>query len=205
MSLTINDYKNWAVNDQQTAVALDADGNGLVSETDRMSGIARVFCRGDGKKMRGDVLNDFTRALSVRYGESIAHQAVSMAGLSSSSSLRGWKIARAIQAAKDLRAQLLRPAAERNLTLGNTEVSAASVGVLLGDKGNGIAKFLKQRAVAVQLLGEISTTAQGSSSRASPCCVAAHLSRKAYRWRIFRRRWTASSSPSTTGRTRCPS
>ena len=158
MSLTINDYKNWAVNDQQTAVALDADGNGLVSETDRMSGIARVFCRGDVKKMRGDVLNDFTRALSVRYGESIAHQAVSMAGLSSSSSLRGWKIARAIQAAKDLRAQMLRPAAERNLTLGNTEVSAASVGVLLGDKGNGIAKFLKQRAVAVQLLGEMPLT-----------------------------------------------
>ena len=82
MSLTINDYKNWAVNDQQTAVALNADGNGLVSESDRMSGITRAFCRGAVKKMRGDVLDDFTRALSVRYGESIAHQAVSMAGLS---------------------------------------------------------------------------------------------------------------------------
>ena len=158
MSLTINDYKNWAVNDQQTAVALNADGNGLVSESDRMSGITRAFCRGAVKKMRGDVLDDFTRALSVRYGESIAYQAVSMAGLSASSSLRGWKIARAIQAAKSLRAQMLQPAAGQNLTLGNTEVSAASVGVLLGDKGNGIAKFLKQRAVVVQLLGEMPLT-----------------------------------------------
>ena len=156
--LTINDYKNWAIQDQRTAVALNADANGLVAETDAMGGIARTFCRGAVKKMRGAVLEDFTRALSVRYGESIAHQAVSMVGLSADSSLRGWKIARAIQAAKDLRAQMLQPAAGQNLTLGNTEVSAASVGVLLGDKGNGIAKFLKQRAVAVQLLGEMPLT-----------------------------------------------
>jgi len=158
MSLTINDYKNWAVNDQQTAVALNADADGLVAESDAMGGITRTFCRGAVKKMRGAVLDDFTRALSVRYGESIAHQAVSAAGLSASSSLRGWKIARAIQAAKSLRAQMLQPAAGQNLTLGNTEVSAASVGVLLGDKNNGIAKFLKQRAVAVQLIGEMPLT-----------------------------------------------
>ena len=108
--------------------------------------------------MRGDVLADFTRALSARYGESIAREAVLQAGLSGDRSLRGWKIIRAISAAKSIRAQMLQPASGQNLTLGNTEVSAASVGVWMGDKGNGIAKFFKQRAVVVQLLGEMPLT-----------------------------------------------
>ena len=156
--LTITDYKNWALNDQRTAVALNGGGNALVTESNRMGGFTRAFCRGTVKKIRGDVLADFTRALSARYGESIAREAVSNTGLAADRSLRGWKIIRAISAAKNLRAQMLQPAAGQSLTLGNTEVSAASVGVFMGDKGNGIAKFLKQRAVAVQLLGEMPLT-----------------------------------------------
>ena len=156
--LTIADYKNWALNDQRSAVALDDAGNALMAEKDRLGRLTRTFNRGAVKEVRGDVLADFTRALSARYGESIARDAVSMAGLSSDRCLRGWKIIRAISAAKSIRAQMLRPAAEQNLTLGNTEVSAASVGVLMGEKGIGIAKFLKQRAVAVQLLGEMPLT-----------------------------------------------
>lgn len=87
--LTITDYKNWALNDQRTAVALNGGGNALVTESNRMGGITRMFCRGAVKKMRGDVLADFTRALSARYGESIAREAVSMAGLSADSDPRG--------------------------------------------------------------------------------------------------------------------
>ena len=132
--LTITDYKNWAVNDQRTAVALNDGGNALVSESNRMCGAARAFCRGAVKKMRGDLLADFTRALSARCGESIAREAVSKTGLSADRSLRGWKIIRAISAAKSICAQMLQPAAGQNLTFGNTEVSAASVGVLMGDK-----------------------------------------------------------------------
>ena len=156
--LTITDYKNWALNDQRTAVALNDGGNALTTETARMGRVTRAICRGTVKQVRGDVLADFTRALSERYGESIAHEAISAAGLSPDRCLRGWKIMRAISAAKSIRAQMLRPAAEQNLTLGNTEVSAASVGVLMGEKGVGVAKFLKQRAVVVQLLGEMPLT-----------------------------------------------
>jgi len=54
--LTITDYKNWALNDQRTAVALNDDGNGLVAESGRMGGFTRTFFRGAVKKMRGDVL-----------------------------------------------------------------------------------------------------------------------------------------------------
>ena len=118
--LTITDYKNWALNDQRTAVALNDGGNALTTETARMGRVTRAIFRGDVKKMRGDVLADFTRALSERYGESIAHEAISAAGLSPDRCLRGWKIMRAISAAKSIRAQMLRPAAEQNLTLGNT-------------------------------------------------------------------------------------
>ena len=177
--LTISDYKNWALNDQRSAVVLNDVGNALVTENARLGGgLARAIFRGDVKKMRGDVLADFTRALSARYGESIAHEAVSRAGLSSDRCLRGWKIMRAISAAKSIRAQMLRPAAGQNLTLGNTGVSAASVGVLMGEKGNGIAKFLKQRAVAVQLIGEMPRTpsagthaaqGEGRTPRCRPC------------------------------------
>jgi len=156
--LTITDYKNWALNDQRSAVALNDGGDGLLTEKARLGRFSRAFLRGAVKQVRGDVLADFTRALSARYGESIAREAVSMAGLSPDRCLRGWKIVRAIDAAKSIRAQMLRPAAEQNLTLGNTEVSAASVGVLMGEKGNGIAKFLKQRAVVVQLIGEMPLT-----------------------------------------------
>ena len=50
--------------------------------------MTRAICRGTVKQVRGDVLADFTRALSARYGESIAHEAISAAGLSPDRCLR---------------------------------------------------------------------------------------------------------------------
>ena len=66
--LTIADYKNWALNDQRSAVALNDGGDALMTEKDRLGRVTRTFNRGAVKKVRGDVLADFTRALSARYG-----------------------------------------------------------------------------------------------------------------------------------------
>ena len=44
--LTISDYKNWALNDQRSAVALDNVGNALMTERDRLGRVTRTFNRG---------------------------------------------------------------------------------------------------------------------------------------------------------------
>ena len=155
MSLTISDYKNWAAENQRSTVALNDEATGLVKESSRIGRVRRMLSRGTVNEMRGAVMKDFTRALSSRYGATIAQQAISAAGLTSKSELKGWKIARAISAAKNIRAQMLQPAEGQALRLGNTEVSANTIAGYMGDKNNAVTKFLKERAVAVQLLGEM--------------------------------------------------
>ena len=44
--LTISDYKNWALNDQRSAVVLDDVGNALMTEKDRLGRVTRTFNRG---------------------------------------------------------------------------------------------------------------------------------------------------------------
>ena len=79
-----------------------------------------------------------------------------MAGLSKNSELKGQQILRVIDNVKSLRAQMLRPGGEvQDIRLGNTEVPGDVAGGYLNDKNNAVTKFLKQRAVAVQLLGEM--------------------------------------------------
>ena len=102
MSLTINDYKNWAAENQRSTVVLNSESTGLVKESSRIGRVKRVLSRGAVNEMRGAVMKDFIRALSSRYGATIAQQAISAAGLTSKSELKGWKIARAINAAKNI-------------------------------------------------------------------------------------------------------
>ena len=154
MPLTITDYKNWARQDQATTVSLTRDSNGIMAEKDRLGFLARTF-GGSLKTVRAAVIKDFTRALSARYGSSIAQQAVSIAGLTPTTKLKGWKITEAIQAAKVLRAQMLMSGGRApDIRLGDSDVPSEVTHFFLADKGNAVTKFLKQRATAVQLLWE---------------------------------------------------
>ena len=158
MPLTITDYKNWARQDQATTVSLTRDSNGIMAEKDRLGFLARTF-GGSLKTVRAAVIKDFTRALSARYGSSIAQQAVSIAGLTPTTKLKGWKITEAIQAAKTLRAQMLMSGGRApDIRLGDSDVPSEVTHFFLADKGNAVTKFLKQRATAVQLLGEMPLT-----------------------------------------------
>ena len=158
MPLSITDYKNWARQDQATTVSMNRDSNGLMAEKARLGFFARTF-GGSLKTVRAAVIKDFTRALSSRYGASIAQQAVSIAGLTPTTKLKGWKITEAIQAAKTLRAQMLMSGGRApDIRLGDSDVPSEVTHLFLTDKNNAVTKFLKQRATAVQLLGEMPLT-----------------------------------------------
>ena len=155
MAMTITDYKNWAAQNQQSAVALNRQNTGLQVAA-KVGFLARFFGVGEAYNSRKSTMADFTRALSLRYGASIANEAISMAGLTKDSELKGRHITSILSNVKNLRAQMLRPGGEvQDIRLGNTEVPGEVAGDYLYDKNNAVTKFLKQRAVAVQLLGEM--------------------------------------------------
>ena len=158
--ISITTYKNWAVNNQLSAVVLDRnDASTLADASTRIGLLARAFNTKGAQRVRAEVMKDFTLALSTRYGASIAQQAIAAAGLTEKSSLEGWMITDVIGRAKSLRNQMRTPVGEaQNLRLGNVDISRVEVLGYLNDKRNVVTKFLNQRAVAVQLLGEMPLT-----------------------------------------------
>ena len=153
MSISISDFKTWAGQNQRTAVAVS---NGALDAASNQIGFFdRIFRRGTVNSVRSAVMKDFTRALSARYGVSIAQQAISMAGLSAKSELTGRIITEVVGNAKRLRKDMLKPVGEKNIRLGEATVPRTQFGNLGRGDRVFLTKFLKQRAVAVELLGEI--------------------------------------------------
>ena len=153
MAISISDFKSWAGQNQRTAVAVN---NGALDAASHQIGFFdRIFRRGTVNSVRSTVMKDFTRALSARYGVTIAQQAISMAGLSAKSELTGKIISEVVGNAKRLRTDMLKPVAAKDLRLGEATVARTQFGSLGRDGGVFLTKFLKQRAVAVELLGEI--------------------------------------------------
>lgn len=109
-------------------------------------------------KLRSDVMKDFTRALSSRYGVSIAKQAISKASLTEKSALTGRTIAEVVGNAKKLRADMLKPIAKQGIRLGEAMIAKSQFGNLSADDKHLLVKFLKRRAVAVEMLGEFPLT-----------------------------------------------
>lgn len=109
-------------------------------------------------KLRSDVMKDFTRALSSRYGVSIAKQAISKASLTEKSALTGRTIAEVVDNAKKLRADMLKPIAKQGIRLGEAMIAKSQFGNLSADDKHLLVKFLKRRAVAVEMLGEFPLT-----------------------------------------------
>ena len=153
MSISITDFKTWAGQNQRTAVAVN---NGALDAASNQIGIFdRIFRRGTVNSVRSAVMKDFTRVLSARYGVSIAQQAISMSGLSNKSALTGRIISEVVGNAKKLRADMLKPVTALDIRLGEATVARTQFGNLGHAGGVFLTKFLKQRAVAVELLGEI--------------------------------------------------
>lgn len=152
MPLSISDFKNWAAANQRTAVAV---GNGaLESAANQIGVIDLIFRRGTVDSVRGAAMKEFTRALGARYGVTIAQQALSRAGLSENSELTGKVISDVVGSAKRLRADMLRPVGAKDIRLGEATVARSQFRDLGPDDRKMLTKFLKRRAVAVELLGE---------------------------------------------------
>ena len=152
MSISITNFKNWAAANRNTAVAVN--NGALESASNQIGVIDLIFRRGTVDSVRSAVMKDFTRALSARYGATIAKQAMSRAGLSEKSELTGKTISAVVSSAKALRADMLRPIGEKDIRLGDMTVARSQFKDLGPDDRKMLTKFLKSRAVAVELLGE---------------------------------------------------
>ena len=154
MPITITDFKNWAAQNQGTAVAVDTGTQTLVNASTKIGVFDRIFRRGAVKAVRGAAIADFTRALSVRYGTSIARDALAAAGLSSTSKLTGQKIMAAVASAKQIRSRLLSQSSGVNLKVGTQSITQAQITGLGVDGRKAVKHFLNLRTVVVDMLGE---------------------------------------------------
>jgi hypothetical protein len=154
MPISITDFKTWAAQNQGTAVAVDTASQTLVNASTQISTFDRIFRRGAVKAVRGAAIADFTRALSVRYGTSIAQEAISAAGLSSTSKLTGKTITDVVAGAKQIRSRLLSQSAGADLRLGNTVITQAQMANLGQPDLKLVKHFRNQRAAAIEMLGE---------------------------------------------------
>ncbi|MBQ2632054.1 MAG: hypothetical protein IJG13_20445, partial [Kiritimatiellae bacterium] len=153
MSISIREFKTWAGQNQNAAVSVV---DGALADASNQIGVGdRMFRRGTVNSVRSAAMKEFTRALSTRYGATIARQAISQAGLTSKSELTGRKISAVVESAKKLRADMLRPVARQDLGLGGTTIAKSQFKNLSRDDKEFLRKFLRGRAVAVELLGEI--------------------------------------------------
>ena len=132
MPFSITDFKTWAAQNRGTVV-VDARTQTLASASTQISLFDRIFRRGAVKDMRNAVMADFTRALSVRYGASIAHDALAAANLSPTSRLTAKKITAAVASAKQIRSQLLSQSAGANLNVGALSITPAQISALGGN------------------------------------------------------------------------
>ena len=149
MAVSISDFKTWAGANRNTAVAVK--NGALESASNQIGVIDLIFRRGTVDSVRSAVMKDFTRALSARYGVSIAQQAISKAGLSANSELTGKTISEVVASAKKLRADMLRPVGAKDIRLGDATIEKSQFKDLGPDDRKMLTKFLKQRAVAVEL------------------------------------------------------
>ncbi len=154
MPISITDFKTWAAQNQGTTVAVDTGTQTLVNASTQISLFDRIFRRGAVKNVRGAAMADFTRALSVRYGASIAQQAISAAGLSSTSKLTGQKITTIVASAKQIRARLLSQSSGANLNVGTQSITPAQIAGFGPDGQKAVKHFRNLRTVAVDMLGE---------------------------------------------------
>ena len=153
MPISITDFKTWATTNQGAAVAVSG-GTTLVDASTQISLFDRIFRRGAVKNVRGAAMADFTRALSVRYGASIAHDALSAAGLSPTSKLTGQKITAAVASAKQIRSRLLSQSTGANLSVGTQSITPAQITALGTDGQKAVKHFRNLRTAVIDMLGE---------------------------------------------------
>ena len=157
MSLSINQYSSWALQNAGNEVALGS-GQGNPS-LDRASNQVNVFARFFGtdaaKATRSAVMKDFTRALSSRFGTSLAQSVLAEAGLTRTSKLTGQTISAVIDRATHLQAAALANAASSDLRLTTGTITQATIGGLDPQTKARAKNYSQLRMIVIDTLGEM--------------------------------------------------
>ena len=127
MPLSINQYSTWATQNMGSEVALSKGAPGLDRASNQVGALARFFGTQSAQNVRKEVMADFTRALSSRYGVSLAHQALAEAGLTPTSKLDGKTIKAVLKLATDIRAAEVDSLMEKDIRLLNRTITPDDV------------------------------------------------------------------------------
>ena len=160
MPINIDDYSAWARQNMDSEVAIrTAQNNGaatrtLESASNQVGFFARFFGMQSAKNVRETVMADFTRALSVRFGATLAQSALYDVGLSKSSKLEGKTIIAVIRRAAEIRGERVDDLRSRDLRLMTGTVTINDIrGYDLEDRTL-IDYYIQLRSLAVDALGE---------------------------------------------------
>ena len=154
MAISLEKYTNWASANRTTEAAIKQGSGRLEDASKQVGGFARFFGTKAAQDVRSTVMTDFTRALSARFGLSLAQHALSDAGLTPTSKLEGQTILRVIDRAYELRRNAVDAARSGNIRLMTGTVTAAEIsGYAPGDKAY-VRNYTLFRMLAIDALGE---------------------------------------------------
>ena len=154
MPLSIDQYTNWAAFNANTEVALkkDSAAPGLEQASNQVGTLARFFGTKSATSVRTDVMADFTRALSMKYGVSLAEEALSSAGLTPTSKLDGKTIASVIKYAHTHSTKAVESLmGQDDIKLMSGSVSRAQIATYSSKVTK---NYLETRRLVLDLLGE---------------------------------------------------
>ena len=152
MPLSINQYSTWATQNMGSEVALSKGAPGLDRASNQVGALARFFGTQSAQNVRKEVMADFTRALSSRYGVSLAHQALAEAGLTPTSKLDGKTIKAVIKLATDIRAAEVDSLMEKDIRLLNRTITPDDV---KDYSKMAMKSYLSVRCLVIDTLGEM--------------------------------------------------
>ncbi len=154
MAISIDTYSSWANSHMTTEAAINKGTGNLEDASKRVGSFARFFGLQAAQDVRSTVMTDFTRALSARYGLSLAQHALSEAGLTPTSKLDGQTIHRVIDCAHALRTKMLDSTCSQDIRLMTGTVKATKInGYFPGDKAY-VRHYMLFRLLAIDALGE---------------------------------------------------
>ena len=154
MAISIDTYSSWANSHMTTEAAINKGTGNLEDASKRVGSFARFFGLQAAQDVRSTVMTDFTRALSARYGLSLAQHALAEAGLTPTSKLDGQTIHRVIDCARARCEKAVDASRSGDIRLMTGTVTAADIrGYGPGDKSY-VRNYMFFRLLAIDALGE---------------------------------------------------
>ena len=156
MPISLDKYTLWATFNRNNEVALgQGDTPSLTRASNQVGALARFFNTKAAQEVRSAVMDDFTRALSAKYGVTLAREALAAAGLKPTSKLDG-KTILAVEGYAHLHrdtkiSQLL---FQPSLKLATGTLTAADIFTYNQPNPTRAREYLNVRHLAIDMLGE---------------------------------------------------